>query len=291
MARGIVCGGVGTRPVTPLVLEAERFLHYRLRDRIIVRNLLLHRIGCEASATGVESEPERSGSHEGWGMDKEQQTKSAREAQQQTPKGHGEVVNTSRRRFGIGAASAAVVMSLHAQPLKAAANCTASGWVSGNTSRHPELQDCGGRTPGYWQNENNKHHPEGWVKTRNESVSSQHGFPGLGEYTRTSDEGDFGSATLLDAVKGPGDVRLNTADNHERQVLRFGTAALLNARYAYEVAPGYPLTEDEVRDIVTEALTTGYYVASTGDRLTLSQVHAFLENTMDAPSWGPDGIA
>ncbi|SEO98318.1 hypothetical protein SAMN04488052_105186 [Aquisalimonas asiatica] len=195
----------------------------------------------------------------------------------------GDPKSWSRRRFGVGAVSASVIMSLHAQPLKAAANCTPSGWVSGNTSLHQELEECGGRTPGYWQNDNHPHHPQGWRETYYEALNSNHGFPGLNGLTGS---GTNGEATLLDAVSGPGRQDLGMGDSTLRQVVRFGTAALLNARYP-SVSPGYPLSESEVVDIVTQTLMAGEYVTSSGDVLDEEQVHRFLANTMDSPSWGP----
>ncbi|WP_290651173.1 hypothetical protein [Aquisalimonas sp.] len=57
----------------------------------------------------------------------------------------------SRRRFGVAAVSTSVIMSLHAQPLRAGGNCSPSGWTSGNSSLHPEPESCGGETPEYWR--------------------------------------------------------------------------------------------------------------------------------------------
>lgn len=199
------------------------------------------------------------------------------------PATSGDPKSWARRRFGVGAVSASVIMSLHAQPLKAAANCTPSGWVSGNTSLHQELTECGGRTPGYWQNENHPHHPQGWKETYHEALNSNYGFPGLNGFMGS---GSNGEATLVNAVSGPGKQDLGIGDSSVRQVIRFGTAALLNARYP-SVSPGYPLSESEVVEIVTQAIMTGEYMTSSGDVLDLDQVHRFLENTMDAPEWGP----
>lgn len=190
----------------------------------------------------------------------------------------------TRRRLGKAAlGTAPVLMTLHSAPLKAAgANCTPSGWVSGNTSKHPDLEDCGGRTPGYWAG-GNPNQPDGWKNNKDSPLNSSYGFPGLGTYPGS---GDDGNATMLDAVSGPGQQSLGISSsdhNDKRQVIRFGTAALLNAKYTV----GYPLSEALIREMVTEVIDTGEYQTSTGETLNMEQMHAFLKNTMDIPSWGP----
>ncbi|RLK51659.1 hypothetical protein DFR31_1604 [Alkalispirillum mobile] len=192
----------------------------------------------------------------------------------------------SRRRFGQTALASApvVLMAMHSRPLKAsvAANCTPSGWVSGNTSPHHEKEPCGGRTPGYWAG-GNPHHPQGWVDNKDTLVNSSYGFPGI---TYFDGSGPDGEATMLDAVSGPGQYPLGINSTDERQVLRFGTAALLNAKYS-EVTDGYPLSEAQVREMVIAVLTTGFYESGTGETLNMEQMHRFLKNTMEAPTWGP----
>ncbi|OOC11459.1 hypothetical protein [Thioalkalivibrio halophilus] len=225
----------------------------------------------------------------------------------------------TRRRLGKAAlGTAPVLMTLHSAPLKAAgANCMASGWVSGNTSKHDEPEECGGRTPGYWSGSANagdlnpssasfQNHP-GWHQAveEGEAFVSEYGFPGIGnnyrEYAVEDTGGDSepghsanpdvpdGSShgeiplTALGAVAASVEVLGLVGLPHERQIIRFGMAALLNARYI----SGYPLSEQQVRDIVTDTLNDGYYVADSGDRLEPEQVKAFLENTMNVPTWGP----
>lgn len=222
----------------------------------------------------------------------------------------------NRRRLSKAALGAApVLMTLHSAPLRAAgANCMPSGWVSGNTSRHDQPQDCGGRTPGYWSGSGNsrnmnlnsaafQNHPS-WRQAveDGEAFISNYGFPGVAaDYSEYDDQAGGGNPgnpgnpgnsggmtdatplTMLGAVAASTEVLGLSGIPHERQIIRFGTAALLNARYT----PGYPLSEQMVRDIVTDTLNDGYYIANSGDRLEPEQVKAFLENTMDTPTWGP----
>ncbi len=183
----------------------------------------------------------------------------------------------SRRRFGKTALGITpVVATLYGRPLWAAANCTPSGWISGNTSMHNELEDCGGNTPGYWQGPASKSQYTGWEQTQDELLNSPHGFSGLDYYV------DGEPCTMQQAVEGPGETPLDGADMLTRQLIRFGTAALLNARYVV----GYSLTESQVTEMVAMAVLHGGYTTPGGDYLTDAQVKAFLENTMDTPNWG-----
>lgn len=201
-------------------------------------------------------------------------------APEQAPAGRETVVSAeqrSRRRFGkIALGVTPVVATLYGRPLWAAANCTPSGWVSGNTSNHHELGDCGGYTPGFWQGPQSKRQYPGWDKIHEELLSSSHGFPGL-SFTAGGQ-----SPTLQQAVEGAGQARFDNADMLSRQLIRFGTAALLNARFNI----GYSLTETEVTEMVGMAIHHGGYTSPGGDYLDAAQVKAFLENTMDKPSWG-----
>jgi len=183
----------------------------------------------------------------------------------------------SRRRFGKAALVATPVLAtLYGRPLHAAANCTPSGWVSGNTSLHHELEDCGGNTPGYWQGPASKMENPGWDDIKDKLLNSSHGFPGLDFYVGGQ------PATLHQAVEGPGQTPFDGTGSLVRQIMRFGTAALLNARFIM----GYPLTEAQVGEIVASAVLYGGYTTPGGDFLSDVQVKAFLENTMDMPTWG-----
>lgn len=183
----------------------------------------------------------------------------------------------SRRRFGKTALGVTpVIATLYGRPLSAAANCTPSGWVSGNTSNHHELEDCGGYTPGYWQSKNSKGQYRGWGNIHDELLDSSYGFPELSFFVGGA------PATMQHAVEGPGKTPFDSTDMLTRQVMRFGTAALLNARYVI----GYSLTETEVTEIVAMTVLHGGYTSPAGDYLDALQVKAFLENTMAAPSWG-----
>lgn len=183
----------------------------------------------------------------------------------------------SRRRFGkLALGITPVVATLYGRPLWAAANCTPSGWVSGNTSNHHELGDCGGNTPGYWQGPASKRQQPGWDDIQDQLLSSSHGFPGLSFYVGGQ------PATMHQAVEGPGQTPFDGTDMLSRQLVRFGTAALLNARFVL----GYSLTENQVTEMVVMAILHGGYTSPGGDYLSDLQVKSFLENTMDTPSWG-----
>jgi len=191
--------------------------------------------------------------------------------------GAGTSARWSRRRFGKAALAATPVLAtLYGRPLQAAANCTPSGWVSGNTSIHHEAEYCGGKTPGYWQGPASKSQNHVWEETADALLNSSYGFPGLDFYVGGV------PATLQQAVEGPGQTPFDGADMLIRQLMRFGTAALLNARYI----SSYPLTEAQVTELVAMAVLHGGYTTPGGDYLSDEQVKGFLENTMDMPSWG-----
>lgn len=202
--------------------------------------------------------------------------------------GAGNPSQWSRRRFGKAALVATPVLAtLYGRPLRAAPNCSPSGWVSGNTSLHHELEDCGGNTPGYWQGPASKTQHRRWDEIHQEELDSPLGFPGLGRYSLAAKPGEDANAvreaTLQNAVEGPGQTPFLGTGTLERQLIRFGTAALLNARFVM----GYALTEAQVTEMVAMAVLHGGYTTPSGDFLTPGQVKAFLENTMDMPGWGP----
>lgn len=187
-------------------------------------------------------------------------------------------VNPGRRRFSKGALAAPpILLTLYGRPLFAGANCTPSGWVSGNTSLHHELVDCGGNTPGYWQGPASKEQVQGWRLSHDKALDDPiHGLPGMSYAVAGL------PVTLQQAVEGPGKTPFDGVDTNARQLLRFGTAALLNARYQY----GYQLSETQVITMVSEAIAFGAYTTPSGDVLTARQVKDFLDQTMNSASWG-----
>ncbi|MBK1727475.1 hypothetical protein [Halorhodospira neutriphila] len=163
----------------------------------------------------------------------------------------------SRRRFGKAALGGIpALLTLRSQPLRAAGNCSISGFASAN-SGESETESCGGRGSEYWSGSLSKQDFPEWARNQNEPVDSEYGFPELV---------NAGNITLQEAVEGAAS-----------ELLRAGTAALLNAKFIL----GYTLTEEEVREIVTVTQRDGVYVTSAGDELTTSQVTAFFENTFD----------
>ncbi len=179
----------------------------------------------------------------------------------------------SRRRFGVAAVSTSVIVGLHSQPLRAAGgggNCTPSGWVSGNVSLHGEAQSCGGMTPEAWAGGDPPAERERWADAHFNSV-----FKGTPPYS-VEESGD--PATMLDAVSQ--DVRLGSVGDMERQVIRLGAAAYLNAEYLV-----YPMTPQTVIEMVRPTLVDGQYITQSGDVLNAEQVKDFLGNTMEAPGF------
>lgn len=185
----------------------------------------------------------------------------------------------SRRRFGKAALVATPVLAtLYGRPLMAQHNCTPSGWVSGNTSLQHDDQLCGGKTPGYWQSKNSKRQHAGWKAIHLELLNSGAGFPGFPTYYVSDDGSSTRPATLDDAVQGPGQFPFVGTTEMERQLIRSGTAALLNAKFL-----SYPLTEAQVQEILGSALFGGGYTTASGDFLTPEQVKDFFQSTMDLP--------
>ncbi|ANB02224.1 hypothetical protein [Ectothiorhodospira sp. BSL-9] len=201
-----------------------------------------------------------------------------------------------RRRLTKAAlASGPVLMTLSSKPLMAdtmrMANCHPSGWISANTSLQTDPVDCGGRTPGYWQGDASGEWGRGdKFNDEFEDVIEQY-------YAYNASAQEYVKATMEHAVQRNYGVyhdeneddddiydRSWTAvENMKRQLIRFGAAALLNARDTHD----YPLSEEMVKEIVTEVLNTGFYTTSTQVQLSAEVVKNFLENTMNTPSWGP----
>ena len=192
----------------------------------------------------------------------------------------------TRRRFGQGVAAAApLVMTMHSRPLQAAANCTVSGWVSGNVSLHHDLEECGGYTPGFWQG-NSANLPGDWEGNRDIRLVNDpvYGLDGLPTFTTITGNDDVRDTTMHDAVDQASNIIELPKNSDDRKLVRFGTASLLNARHV----SGYPLSEDVVRTMVRDAYFNGEYIAPSGDRLSKNQVWRFLENTMNGKEeWGP----
>ena len=203
----------------------------------------------------------------------------------------------SRRRFGKTALGVTpVIATLYGRPLRAAANCTISGWVSGNTSNHHELGNCDGKSPENLQAESPELKPSSYGQRQDQSggigegkgeasgkrhgildkpLNSNHGFSGL--HYRV----DGKPATIRDALSA---VQFDRCGPLERELIRYGTAALLNARFE----PGYSLFREEqlVTEMVASSVMHGGYTTQSGDYLRSRQVLKFLQNTMGSPSWG-----
>ncbi len=209
-------------------------------------------------------------------MDREDQPVKPRPpggADSATPQGRnaaGRRRGWSRRRFGRTLiAGAPILMTLPGGAVRAATGglCTASGWASGNTSRHPEWE-CGGVSPGYWGNPGGGGGVSLWEDHHDELYFSAYGFnPGLSHPV-------FNGKTLMEV--------LYLGGGHSARFGRFSATALLNAKYIQ----AYALSEAQVREIVETTIRDGYYTTSTGERLSEEEVATFLESTWDSTYFG-----
>ena len=215
-------------------------------------------------------------------MSKDKQRQNGLEPTSEAAGRHGSAdrpASWSRRRLGVAALSTSVIVGLQSRPLRAAGvggNCTISGWVSGNVSLHGEAQACGGRTPGAWQGGSPPEHRDSWAHITIGALFGTHYY-----VAESGENSTLREANLLDAVSK--NVKFNDLERfqHERQLIRFGTAAWLNARYL-----DYPLKPHAVVDIVKETLENGgEYKPHLGETLTAEEVKNFLENTMDGPDY------
>ena len=173
----------------------------------------------------------------------------------------------SRRRFGAAAVATSVVVGLHSNPLRAdkiGGNCTPSGWVSGNASVHGEAQDC------------KAHGPEDWSSQRVEVQGQWQNWPLHSQFKLSHHPTvDRNPATFGHAVS---DTYFDATSQEVRELLKFGAAAFLNARFAT-----YPLSESEVQGMVSSACNRDPYRTRSGDLLEPEQVLMFLKNTMGHP--------
>ena len=189
----------------------------------------------------------------------------------------------SRRRFSQAAlGSVPVLMTLYSNPLRASSgtpgNCHPSGWVSGNTSRYGEADDCGGESPGHWGNHSTQGQGGGADAAKNVDFNVAFGFADF-EFTDSEDE----SLNLNYATSGRGKdiVKRNSVEvtDTERKVIRFGSAAYMS-RVENKYTSERP-TEEEIINMVKAVLDgEGYQIPGTGDELTIDGVLAFLENTV-----------
>ncbi|HEC19857.1 MAG TPA: hypothetical protein ENI97_11010 [Gammaproteobacteria bacterium] len=138
--------------------------------------------------------------------------------------------------------------------------CTVSGFLSGNLSHHDDRHYCGGRSPGYWMN-----HVTPEMKTR--TFREVFGDVWRGKYGKWS-----GDPTLYEVLKMTG---------HDDRY-QFGAHAVAAFQNALEFSD-YPMSVDEVVDIVAQVLAFGYYTSpGTGQTLDAQDVVGFFYQTFDA---------
>ncbi|RRQ22854.1 hypothetical protein D6C00_13550 [Thiohalobacter thiocyanaticus] len=191
----------------------------------------------------------------------------------------------SRRRLLKGAALTPVLLSLTSRPVLGA-ECTISGFMSGNVSDHGH-DDCAcGFTPGAWKtpyvgdgNWNHTPFDPGTCKNQGQGQCNNYngdGTPFFGPSTFSGSDPHYAGKTLMQVLWLSGNQ-----DPHQ-----FGAhivAALLNA-YAI---PGYGMSPADVQAIYANVdanggAAGGYYMGNNGKMLTVEQVVAFIQSTLCA---------
>ena len=187
----------------------------------------------------------------------------------------------SRRRLLKGAALSPVLLSLTSRPVLGA-ECTISGFMSGNVSDHGHDDCTCGFTPGAWKtpyvgdgNWNNVPYEPGTCQDSN----------GNGQCNSYKDDGTPFAASR----GGPFDCTdPRYADKTLMQVLWLGgnedpfqfgahiVAALLNAH----AVPGYGMTPEAVKAIYANVDENGYYKGGNGKNMNTEQVVAFIQSTL-----------
>lgn len=185
---------------------------------------------------------------------------------------HGRPRVSRRQILKVGATIPPVVLTLTSRPAMGAW-CTPSTWASANLSG--KVQDCNGRTPGYW-----KTHPELWEACGLDPGTCTNtgggGKGGGGTCTAWSGGTPFHGPPLF----GPAGV-VNVGTLSAMQVLwqmpgsfaSFAVAAYLNA--CSDI--GYALSEGDVLAIVNAIISSGIY----GELMSVADAKEFLEQTMN----------
>ncbi|MDT8383076.1 MAG: hypothetical protein RRB22_01530 [Gammaproteobacteria bacterium] len=170
--------------------------------------------------------------------------------------------DTGKRRLLKGLmATAPVVMAVSSKP--ALANfCTVSGFLSGNLSHHDAGQRCGGKSPGYWKNNYDRHYdPEAFkqVKFRQEFGVLWYGSGGPWD-------ADISFLTIL-----------NFEGNED--AYKFGFHAVAAYLNAVNIS-GYGLTPNDVAEMVAQIAGSGVYThPGTGKTLDAQDFVEFIEQT------------
>lgn len=190
----------------------------------------------------------------------------------------------TRRRILKGAALTPVLLSLSSRPVLGA-ECTISGFMSGNVSDHGH-DDCAcGFTPGAWKTpdrgDGNWNHtpfdPGTCANSKGKGQCNSYnadGTPFFSPSTFSGSDPHYAGKTLMQVLWLQGNE-----DPHQ-----FGAhivAALLNA-YAI---PGYGMSPSAVQAIYANVdanggAAAGYYMGNNGKILTVEQVVAFIQSTL-----------
>lgn len=189
----------------------------------------------------------------------------------------------SRRRILKGAALTPVLLSLSSRPVLGA-ECTISGFMSGNVSDHGHDNCACGYTPGAWKtpyvgdgNWNNTPFDPGTCKNQGSGQCNAYngdGTPFFGPSTFSGSDPHYAGKSLMQVLWLQGNQ-----DPHQ-----FGAhiaAALLNS-YA---VPGYGMSASDVQAIYANVdanggAAGGYYMGNNGKMLSVEQVVAFIQSTL-----------
>lgn len=191
----------------------------------------------------------------------------------------------SRRRILKGAIAAPVILSVTSRPVLGA-ECTISGFMSGNVSDHGHDTCACGFTPGAWKTpysgdgnwDMTPFDPGSCVNNGQGQCNAYNGdgTPFFSPTTFSGTDPHYADKTLMQVLWLEGNQ-----DPYE-----FGAhiaAALLNA-YA---VPGYGMSPSEVQAIYANVdanggASAGYYMGDNGKVLSVEQVVAFIQSTLCA---------
>lgn len=193
---------------------------------------------------------------------KETKNLSSKVSQPEPEKGTGGADNNKRRLLKGLATSAPVVMAVSSKP--ALANfCTVSGFLSGNLSNHNEDRRCGGKSPGYWKMNYDRHY-------------SREVFD-LFKFKQ-----EFGCLWYGDQGPWHDDIKFREILNYEgnEDAYKFGFHAIAAYLNAVNI-PGYGLSPDDVANMVIQIAGPGgvYTHPGTGKTLDAQDFVAFIEQT------------
>lgn len=186
-------------------------------------------------------------------------------------------VNIGRRKLAkAGIIATPVLMSLTGRNAMGA-QCSPSGFMSGNLSNHGHENDTcgGGYSPGYWGT-----HPEEWPNvSKGDPVTINPGTCDLsaskGSITSNCTVYNSDGTMFHEAFAGSAYVGMTMMQvlwEQEGSLAFHAVASFLNA----VMVPGYGVPVQTIVDMVNSVLNTGYYVTGSGDEMNEEDVKDYL---------------